>query len=226
MSNFEKITASPETLSAFLQSLPIANSPWDEEFQKVFCAACDRKDCDEKPCQQQDKRSNPTWWLMQETEGTRDYHKESDCVCVGFSVFLGRKKDKGIPLEGVEKIVFPKVSACERIFPERAELKMIFRSMEYAGAVIRALNEMCTIEIRVAVQHFNRIEGRWDVHRNDYIVEATPKEIELLPLNLFGKNGAEVCFRVNRFSASDGDNEQWSIVWGERGAKSEREKQQ
>ena len=35
MSNFEKITASPETLSAFLKSLPTANSPWDEEFHKV-----------------------------------------------------------------------------------------------------------------------------------------------------------------------------------------------
>ena len=63
MSNFEKITASPETLSAFLKSLPTANSPWDEEFHKVFCAACDRKDCDGTPCKHQDKRGNPLWWL-------------------------------------------------------------------------------------------------------------------------------------------------------------------
>ena len=40
MSNFEKITASPEELAAFLASLPVATGPWDEEFHARFCAGC------------------------------------------------------------------------------------------------------------------------------------------------------------------------------------------
>ena len=38
MSNFEKITATPEALGAFLASLPVATGPWDEEFHRTFCA--------------------------------------------------------------------------------------------------------------------------------------------------------------------------------------------
>ena len=50
MTNFEKITASPEALGAFLSSFSTVNGPWDAEFHKKFCAACDREDCDGKPC--------------------------------------------------------------------------------------------------------------------------------------------------------------------------------
>ena len=56
MTNFEKITASPEALGAFLASLPVAIGPWDTEFQKMFCAECGRKDCDGKPCLHRDKQ--------------------------------------------------------------------------------------------------------------------------------------------------------------------------
>ncbi len=36
MNNFEKITASPETLGAFLASMPIATGPWDEQFHRYL----------------------------------------------------------------------------------------------------------------------------------------------------------------------------------------------
>lgn len=63
MTNFEKVAASPETLGAFLSSLPVVNSPWEEAFHKMFCADCEREDCDAGPCPHQDARTNPTWWL-------------------------------------------------------------------------------------------------------------------------------------------------------------------
>lgn len=68
MTNFEKLTASPETLGAFLASIPAANGPWDEAFQKEFCAKCHQEDC-EPVCPHQDKRNNPAWWLKREATG-------------------------------------------------------------------------------------------------------------------------------------------------------------
>lgn len=64
MTNFEKITASPEALGEFLASLPVATGPWDEEFHRAFCDSCERENCDEGRCPNQNKRYNPLWWLM------------------------------------------------------------------------------------------------------------------------------------------------------------------
>ena len=36
--NFEEIARTPETLAAFLRSLPVLDGPWDEEFQRQYCA--------------------------------------------------------------------------------------------------------------------------------------------------------------------------------------------
>ena len=36
MTNFEKITQSPEALGEFLSSLPMLEGPWDEEFQRNY----------------------------------------------------------------------------------------------------------------------------------------------------------------------------------------------
>lgn len=69
MSNFEKLTASPEALGKFLASIPVANSPWDDAFYKKFCSVCDREDCDDPPCPHQAQRNNPVWWLGQEAGG-------------------------------------------------------------------------------------------------------------------------------------------------------------
>lgn len=63
MTNFEKITASPEALGEFLASLPVATGPWDEEFHRAFCDGCQSENCDGKRCPHQDKRNNPLWWL-------------------------------------------------------------------------------------------------------------------------------------------------------------------
>ena len=57
MTNFEKITASPEALSEFLSSLSIATGPWDESFHKAFCAACGQTDCG--TCPHEKERNNP-----------------------------------------------------------------------------------------------------------------------------------------------------------------------
>ena len=68
MSNYEKITASPEALGTFLSSLPVAVGPWEKEFQRTFCAECERENCDGEPCPHQDKRDNPLWWLNRAAE--------------------------------------------------------------------------------------------------------------------------------------------------------------
>ncbi len=69
MTNFEKITASPEALGTFLASLPIASGPWDEAFHRMFCDGCQVEDCDGQGCPHKVERGNPLWWLMQEAEG-------------------------------------------------------------------------------------------------------------------------------------------------------------
>ena len=38
MNNFEEITKNPETLGAFLRGLPVIEAPWDEAFQRKYCA--------------------------------------------------------------------------------------------------------------------------------------------------------------------------------------------
>ena len=68
MTNFEKITASPEALAAFLAAIPVADSPWDDAFHKQFCHGCGLENCDH--CPHEAERNNPAWWLAQETEAT------------------------------------------------------------------------------------------------------------------------------------------------------------
>ncbi len=67
MTNFEKITQSPETLGAFLASLPIPDAPWDAEFQRKYCGKCKRPNCDGgSGCRHEGRRNNPAWWLRLE----------------------------------------------------------------------------------------------------------------------------------------------------------------
>lgn len=61
MTNYERITQSPEALGAFLSSLPCIDGPWDEEFHKRYCSACVEPECDR--CPNEDYRGNPGWWL-------------------------------------------------------------------------------------------------------------------------------------------------------------------
>ena len=69
MTNFEKLTASPEALAAMLAELPLTSSPWDEAFRKEFCSRCNQEDC-EPTCPHQAERGNPAWWLAQTAEAT------------------------------------------------------------------------------------------------------------------------------------------------------------
>lgn len=65
-------TIDPETLGAFLRGLPVIEAPWDEAFQRKYCAGCGKVSCDDgSPCPYEDKRNNPLWWLSQESEGTQ-----------------------------------------------------------------------------------------------------------------------------------------------------------
>lgn len=63
MNNFERITASPEALGAFLASLPVLQGPWDDAFHRAFCDTCDAENCDAENCAHPTERDNPTWWL-------------------------------------------------------------------------------------------------------------------------------------------------------------------
>lgn len=67
MTNFEKITETPEALGEFLASLPVATGPWDAEFHKAFCDSCERVDCAQETCTHRGNR--PLWWLNQAAEG-------------------------------------------------------------------------------------------------------------------------------------------------------------
>ena len=63
MTNFEKITETPEALGELLASITVINSPWEDAFHKVFCTSCEREDCDTEHCPHQAERNNPLWWL-------------------------------------------------------------------------------------------------------------------------------------------------------------------
>ena len=65
MTNYERITATPEALGAFLEALPIASGPWDVEFHRTFCKDCTAANCDGGNCPHNAQRNNPLWWLMQ-----------------------------------------------------------------------------------------------------------------------------------------------------------------
>ena len=69
MTNYERITATPEALGAFLETLPIASGPWDVEFHRTFCKDCTAANCDGGNCPHNAQRNNPLWWLMQNGGG-------------------------------------------------------------------------------------------------------------------------------------------------------------
>ena len=63
---FEKITASPEAMAEFLASIPALETPWDEVFQRTYCATCSADNCDAENCPHNEERNNPAWFLAQE----------------------------------------------------------------------------------------------------------------------------------------------------------------
>lgn len=63
---YDKLTESIETLGEFLKSLPVLESPWEREFQKLFCAGCNAENCEN--CRNEEYRNNPIWWLGIDTD--------------------------------------------------------------------------------------------------------------------------------------------------------------
>lgn len=68
MRNFEKITASPEDLAGFLESLEVTDSAWDHAFARAFCDDCRAACCDRESCPHMAERDNPLWWLRREAQ--------------------------------------------------------------------------------------------------------------------------------------------------------------
>lgn len=69
MTNFERVTKTPEVLGNFLASLPVLEGPWDNEFQKRFCKNCRAgadESCDHKCPDKKENRAE--WWLTLESE--------------------------------------------------------------------------------------------------------------------------------------------------------------
>lgn len=60
MNNFQRITASRETLAAFLGTIPAIETPWDDAFHRIYCSSCSAADCDD--CRRPE-RDSPLWWL-------------------------------------------------------------------------------------------------------------------------------------------------------------------
>lgn len=58
--NFQRITASRETLAAFLGTIPAIETPWDDAFHRLYCSSCSAADCDD--CRRPE-RDSPLWWL-------------------------------------------------------------------------------------------------------------------------------------------------------------------
>lgn len=69
MTNFERLTQSPEVLGGFLLSLPVSEELWDAAFQQQYCSGCGKVSCDDgSRCPDEDKRNNPDWWLTLKAE--------------------------------------------------------------------------------------------------------------------------------------------------------------
>lgn len=60
MNNFQRITASPESLADFLRTIPAIETPWDDAFHRICCDSCKEDVCDD--CRRPE-RDNPLWWL-------------------------------------------------------------------------------------------------------------------------------------------------------------------
>ena len=70
MTNFEKITRSPEALADFLSSIVAVDCEWDHAFARAFCDACQNENCDKGQCPHMAERDNPLWWLRREVPET------------------------------------------------------------------------------------------------------------------------------------------------------------
>ena len=244
MSNFEKITASLETLGDFLASLKAADTPWEDAFHKTFCTECGRDNCDEKPCPFQKERDNPTWWLFQTADGEQEADKDSEreflireyerskldrivrlpdgkpanCgTCVCFSAWMNGKGPDGKALRSVEKVILPTVTEYVRNgyrdCPMVAEL--VFGRIEDAAELTDRMGQRCKLEIRAAVQNWDRTDAKWEINGHSHIMECVPAEIEQAPLAMRGGTELTVRLLVYQYTAVVNGKKLWDFRYRE-----------
>ena len=80
MNVFEKITENPETLAAFLGTIPAIETPWDDAFHRLYCSSCSAADCDD--CRRPE-RDSPLWWLGAPGGGGREMNADFSHTCEG-----------------------------------------------------------------------------------------------------------------------------------------------
>ncbi len=196
MTNFEKITASPDALGEFLASLQVATGPWDEEFHRAFCTGCEQENCDGKRCPHKAERNNPLWWLVQTVAGEpvercyvwrngrlnlivplQDEDRHSDGTCNEFNVYLNGKGPDGKVLRNIKRVIMPTVSTDENGKMEQMVMQLVFGGYEDAAEIVAFLGKKCKLEVRAAVENWSQ-GGQVEFYGLSYILEAVSLQIE------------------------------------------------
>lgn len=234
MTNFEKITETPETLAAFLASIPIANGPWDKAFHQTFCVGCRAENCD-VDCPHEAERNNPAWWLNRTVEGEPVEHspvqwdgrlklepgmfvalQEKDPAmngaCVGFNVYLNGKGPEGEKIRGVKKALMPTVVTREIGDMDEMSMELVLGGCEEAAEVIKKIGQKCKLEIRTVAKHWDG-DGGPEYHGHCYILEAVPLEIKSVAIEKGKCAGLTIRFRVYRYTATMGKTKLWDFKW-------------
>ena len=241
MTNFEKITETPEALGELLASLTVIDSPWEDAFHKVFCADCGLENCDVVECPHDAERNNPLWWLTQEAEGEpvgrgyvwrngrlniepgmivplQDEERHADGTCNDFNVYLNGKGPGGKVLRNIKRVMMPTISANENELVEPMDMKLVFGGCEDAAEIVALLGKKCKLEIRAAVENWSQ-GGQVEFHGLSYILEAVPLQIETDTVKRRAGLGLTIGFLVYRYTATVEDTQLWDFEWTEDGRK-------
>lgn len=238
MTNFEKITETPEALGELLASLTVIDSPWEDAFQKAFCAGCGLENCDVVKCPHDAERNNPLWWLTQAAEGEpvvsgyvwrnrrlniepgvivplQDEERHADGTCNDFNVYLNGKGPDGKALRNIKRVIMPTVSTCENgQQTEPMEMQLVFGGCEDAAEIVALLGKKCKLEVRAAVENWSQ-GGQVEFHGLSYILEAVPLQIETDTVKRRAGLGLTIGFLVYRYTATAGDTQLWDFEWTE-----------
>lgn len=79
MNNFQRITASRETLAAFLGTIPAIETPWDDAFHRLYCSSCSAADCDD--CRRPER--DPAMVARPPGGGGREMNADFSHTCEG-----------------------------------------------------------------------------------------------------------------------------------------------
>ena len=241
MTNFEKITETPEALGELLASLTVIDSPWEDAFQKAFCAGCGLENCDVVECPHDAERNNPLWWLVQTAEGEpverryvwrngrlniepgmivplQDEERHADGTCNDFNVYLNGKGPGGKVLRNIKRVIMPTVSTDENGKMEQMGMQLVFGGCEDAAEIVALLGKKCKLEIRAAVENWSQ-GGQVEFHGLSYILEAVPLQIETDTVKRRAGLGLTIGFLVYRYTATVGDTQLWDFEWTEDGRK-------